>query len=261
MADLPAAGRVVLVTGAGRGIGRAVALELAGRGYRVAAGARSTAEVEAVAAAIRSTGGAALALTGDLLLPETATAWVSQTERALGPVDVLVNNAGHAPSAKVEQTSDDELRRVLGIHVEAPFRLCRAVIAGMKTRGFGRIVNIASTAGLTGAAYISAYTAAKHALVGLTRALAAELAKAGITANAVCPGYVDSDMTRESARNVARKTGCTEEEAHSRLAAMNRGGRLIAPEEVARAVAFFAADGASGINGTCLLVDGGTTLA
>ena len=252
---------MALVTGAGRGIGRAIALELARAGVHVALGARSTVEVEAVAAEVRALGSQALALTGDLILTATAGEWVRATEARLGPIAVLVNNAGHAPAAKVEDVSDEDLRRVLAIHVEAPFRLCRAVVPGMKARGHGRIVNVASTVGLTGAAYISAYTTAKHGLVGLTRALAAELARSGITANAVCPGYVDSDMTRDSARNIMRKTGCSEDEARSKLAAMNRSGRLIAPDEVARAVAFLAADAQAGINGACLLIDGGTTLS
>jgi NAD(P)-dependent dehydrogenase (short-subunit alcohol dehydrogenase family) len=131
----------------------------------------------------------------------------------------------------------------------------------MKAARFGRIVNIASVSGISGGAYVSAYTAAKHGIVGLTRALAAELARSGITANAVCPGFVDTEMTRVSARRIAQKTGCSEAEAMARLAELNRNGRLVAPAEVARTVVFLAAEDSGGINGECLVLDGGTVLS
>jgi NAD(P)-dependent dehydrogenase (short-subunit alcohol dehydrogenase family) len=253
--------RTALVTGGGRGIGKAAALALARSGHRVAVGARTGAEVEATVSEIRRDGGQAIGLTGDLTSADTTAHWIATVTASLGPVEVLVNNAGSAPSAKIEDTTDADLHAALAIHVVAPFRLCRAVVPGMKAARFGRIVNIASVSGISGGAYVSAYTAAKHGIVGLTRALAAELARSGITANAVCPGFVDTEMTRVSARRIAQKTGCSEAEAMARLAELNRNGRLVAPAEVARTVVFLAAEDSGGINGECLVLDGGTVLS
>jgi NAD(P)-dependent dehydrogenase (short-subunit alcohol dehydrogenase family) len=253
--------RTALVTGGGRGIGKAAALALARSGHRVAVGARTGAEVEATVAEIRRDGGQAIGLTGDLTSADTIAHWIATVTASLGPVEVLVNNAGSAPSAKIEDTTDADLQAALAIHVVAPFRLCRAVVPGMKAARFGRIVNIASVSGISGGAYVAAYTAAKHGIVGLTRALAAELARSGITANAVCPGFVDTEMTRVSARRIAQKTGCSETEALARLAELNRNGRLVTPAEVARTVAFLAAEDSGGINGECLVLDGGTVLS
>jgi len=151
-----------------------------------------------------------------------------------------VNNAGVAPSASLEKTDDVQWDSTFAINVFAPFALSRAALPGMASRGFGRVVNLASTAGLRGFAYTTAYTASKHALLGLTRALDAELRQRApgrdVTVNAVCPGFVDTDIVRDSARRIAAATGCSEDEARARLGSMNPSGRLLSPEEVAAAV-------------------------
>jgi NAD(P)-dependent dehydrogenase (short-subunit alcohol dehydrogenase family) len=178
-------------------------------------------------------------------------------ERRLGPVDVLVNNAGVSASADVARTTLDDWRTQIDVNATGAFLCTRAVLRGMRERDSGRIVTVASTAGLEGAKYTAAYTASKHAAVGLMRAVAAEVAGSGVTANAVCPGFVDTDMTATSVQRIAAATGRSETEAVAAVASMSPLGRLLAPEEVAFAVAFLAAPEAGAINGQTLVLDGG----
>jgi NAD(P)-dependent dehydrogenase (short-subunit alcohol dehydrogenase family) len=224
--------RVVVVTGGTRGIGRAVAERLAAAGDEVLALGRADVDV-------------------------TDEAQVAEAFDRIGPVDVLVNNAGVSASADLARTSLDDWRAQIEVNATGAFLCTRAVLGGMRERDSGRIVTVASTAGLEGAKYTAAYTASKHAAVGLMRAVAAEVAGSGVTANAVCPGFVDTDMTQTSVRRIARASGRSEGEAQSAVAAMSPLGRLLAPAEVAFAVAFLAAPEAGAINGQTLVLDGG----
>ncbi len=239
MADArPLDGRHALVTGAGRGIGRAVALSLASEGAALTLVARSADQLASVEDACLAAGAASVACEAVDLADRDPLAELCETV-ATG-ADVLVNNAGVAPSAPLERTDDDLWDDTLELNTFAPFALARAALPGMAERGFGRIVNVASTAALEGYAYTSAYVASKHALLGLTRALSAEAAArwkdADLTVNAVCPGFVDTDIVARSAARIAETTGLDLGAARERLAAMNPSGRLLSPEEVAAAI-------------------------
>ena len=246
--------RVALVTGGGRGIGRAIALRLAKDGLAVALAARSLDQVEDAAAAARAVGTRALALTLDVTDPASVAAAVARTVGALGAIDVLVNNAGIAESAPLARTDPELWERHLRVNVTGPYLLTRATLAGMLERGWGRVINVASLAGLFGSPYVTAYTASKHALVGFTRALATEVSGKGVTVNALCPGFVATDIVWNGARNIVAKTGKSFDDAVRALAEMNPGRRLIEPAEVAEAAARLIGDAAT--NGECIVLDG-----
>jgi NAD(P)-dependent dehydrogenase (short-subunit alcohol dehydrogenase family) len=224
--------RVVVVTGGTRGIGAAVAERFRVAGDRVTALGSADCDV-------------------------TDERQVAETFERIGPVDVLVNNAGISASADVGRTTLDDWRAQIDVNATGAFLCTRAVLAGMRDRDRGRIVTVASTAGLAGAKYTAAYTASKHAAVGLMRAVAAEVAGSGVTANAVCPGFVRTDMTAHSVERIVAATGRTASEAEEAIAQMAPLGRLLEPEEVAFAVAFLAAPEAGAINGQTLVLDGG----
>ncbi len=249
-------GKTALVTGGGRGIGRAIALALASRGARVVVAARSESDLTEVA---RATGG--LAIPADLASKDGVAALVARTRAEAGRVDILVNNSGIAESASLERTTDEIWERTMAINATAPFLLCRAFAPAMAEARWGRIVNIASNAGRTGYAYTSAYCASKHALVGLTRALAVELARTGVTVNALCPGWVKTDMAAAAAANIATKTKRSSEEAEATLAAMSPQRRLMEADEVAHMTLSLLEDGARGINGQAIPIDGGQVMA
>lgn len=244
------AARRAVVTGGGRGIGRSIAAALTRAGHEVVVLGRTAATLEETVAA------------GD------AAAWravdVGDAEslaRGLDglAVDVLVNNAGIADSAPFARSDLAFFRRLMAVNFESVVTATQVVLPGMVERGFGRVISVASVAGLKGYPYVSAYCASKHAVIGLTRALAQEVAKTGVTVNAVCPGYVDTDLVREGAARIAAKTGRAAEEIAAGFHRDNPMGRFVRPDEVAAAVLWLAGDLASGVNGQAIAVDGGET--
>jgi 2-hydroxycyclohexanecarboxyl-CoA dehydrogenase len=228
---------VTIVTGSSRGIGRAIAEALAAAGHRLLLTARDAAGLDAVATTLRSGGAHVATVAADLRRDESIGAIVTAAERELGAVTAVVSNAGTAPSDKVENTTPAMAREAFDLHVGAPLAFARAVVPGMKQRGGGTLLHLASTAGLRGYPFTAAYTAAKHGMVGLARALHAELGGAGIRVHALCPGFVDTDITRGAAAAIAARGKTTADAAFARMAAQNRIGRMHAPDEVAAAVA------------------------
>jgi NAD(P)-dependent dehydrogenase (short-subunit alcohol dehydrogenase family) len=249
-------GRVAVVTGAGRGIGAATARALADAGLDVVLAARTREQVERQTAELAARGRRAKAVVCDVT-SEASVEALSREAAELGPVGVLVNNAGAAGSMPLARTSLDDWNRLLAVNATGAFLCTRALLPGMLERKWGRVVNVASTAGLVGAKYLAAYTAAKHALVGLTRSVAAEVAGTGVTANAVCPGFVDTDMTVETVSRIVAKTGRTREEALAAALASAGQSRLISADEVASAVAALALGvGTDPPNGQVVVLDG-----
>ncbi len=254
-------GRRAVVTGAGRGIGRSIALALASAGANVAVTARNTGELEQLVAEIQAMGRQSLAVSCDVTDPEQVQHMATTLIEGLGGVDILVNNAGNAGSHKFLNHSDELWHRMLAVNLTSVYYVTKAFVPKLIDQRWGRIINIASIASRVGGRYIAAYTAAKHGVLGLTRALAVELLPYNITVNAICPGYVNTPMTDGNVSNIAARTGMSEEQAREALEKTSPQGRLMEPEEIAAAAVFLAQDIAKGITGQAINIDGGGVMS
>ncbi len=256
--DRQLSGRHAVVTGGGRGIGQAIATEVARLGADVTLMGRDKAALDAHAKYLREEFGTkAEAVIIDLSRPDSIQLAFETAAKRLGRVSVLVNNAGIAHAAPILRTDLSKWNELISVDLTAPFLCIQQVLKPMTAAGFGRIINVSSTAGLTGYPYVTAYCAAKHGLIGLTRALAMELAKSGVTVNAVCPGYTDTDIVAQTVTNIVAKTDRTPEKALADLLVHNPQGRLITPGEVAAAVGWLCMATAQSITGQSIAIAGG----
>jgi NAD(P)-dependent dehydrogenase (short-subunit alcohol dehydrogenase family) len=255
-----------LITGAGSGIGAAIAQVLAQQGARLSLAGRSLDKLQAQAERLRRHVPEAVVVLApmDISSADSVETSVVAAQTQLGPVNILVNNAGQAHSQPFVRTDAALWQQMLDVNLSGTFHVTRAVLPGMLDAASasgggtpGRIINIASTAGLMGYAYVSAYVAAKHGVVGLTKALALELARKNITVNALCPGYTETEIVQEAVRNIVAKTGQSEDQARLALAARNPQQRLVQPAEVAQSVVWLCAPGSEAINGQAIAIDGG----
>lgn len=238
----------VLITGAGRGIGAAIAHEMAAAGHHLILSSRTASEIEALAAQLKGE-----AIVADMAKPEDIANLTSKA----GPIDILINNAGTAISNPLHKISLEQWNHLIQLNLTGVMLCTQACMPHMLKNEWGRIINVSSVAGLSAQKYLTAYAATKHAVIGLTRALADEVGPKGVTVNAICPGFVDTPMIQKSIESIMATTGRSREEAMASMTMHNPQGRLIESEEVAYAVAFLAHERARGINGTALVIDGG----
>ncbi len=256
----PLAGRHAFVTGGNRGIGAAIARELANLGANITLAARDEAALRHQSQALSQRGDIAVTCQAmDLREPGSISEGMAAAREELGPISILINNAGIAPAAPLAKLELDSWRETFEINVQASFLLSQAVLDDMQRQGFGRMINISSTAGLRGYPFVAAYVASKHALIGLTRALALELAKEPITVNAVCPGYAETEMADNAIRNI-QQSGKTEAEARAILTRGNPQGRLIQPDEVAATVGWLCLPSSASITGQAIAIAGGEVM-
>ena len=249
-------GAHALITGGGTGIGAAIAVRLGGAGARITVVGRRPEPLQKVAGGLKTAQAVPFDVTDEAEVEEglaTATGH-------FGPVDILVNNAGAAESSPFDRTTVGTWRAMLEVNLTGTFLVSREVLPAMVERGWGRIVSIASTAGLKGYAYVAAYCAAKHGVVGMTRSLALEVARNGVTVNAVCPGYTETELLAESVAGITAKTGASEDEARTQLLESNPQGRFVSPEEVAEAAAWLVGPNTDAINGQAIAVAGGEVM-
>ena len=248
--------RHVLVTGAGTGIGEAVSRQLHTDGYRVSLVGRRP---EPLAALSASLGENAYAITGDVTDRSSISSAFTSARERFGSIEILVNSAGMAPTAPFHRVDFADWQRTMDVNVNGVFHCSQIALEDMLGAGWGRIINIASVASLRGFPYVSGYCASKHAVLGMTRALALEVATQGVTVNAICPGYVDTDIVRTAISEIVAKTGRTEEDAMRHFTESNPQGRLVEASEVASAVSWLCSDGAVSVTGQAVAIDGGGT--
>ena len=244
------------ITGAGKGIGEAIAVAFGRAGMRVICAARTQSDVERVVSEIRAQGGDARAVVCDVTQPDSIAHAIEQA----GEISILVNNAGIAESHKFLNHDDAVWHRLIAVNLTGVYNVTKAIAPMMIAAKWGRIINIASIASKVGARYVAAYTASKHGVLGLTRALAVELNSFNITVNAICPGYVDTPMTDRNIANIVARTGLTDDQVRESLAKTSPQTRLITAEEVAHVALMLVGDNARGITGQAINVDGGAVM-
>jgi 3-hydroxybutyrate dehydrogenase len=252
-------GKHALVTGGATGIGLAIAQALLAQGVKVTITGRTEANLQKAAQQL-SDAGLMQAIVMDVSDSASVGAGFAQAVEHFGTVDILINNAGQASSAPFLKTTEAQWQQMLAVNLTGTFLCTQQALPAMLLQSWGRIVNVASTAGLKGYAYVAAYAAAKHGVIGLTKSLALEVAQKGVTVNAVCPGYTETDIVREAIANIMAKTGRSEEQARAELAAGNPQKRLIQPEEVADAVLWLCSPASASQNGQSITVAGGEVM-
>jgi NAD(P)-dependent dehydrogenase (short-subunit alcohol dehydrogenase family) len=252
-------GQHALITGGGRGIGAAISNALVKAGAKVTITGRSSESLEQHTSSLRELGEARFQIC-DMTNQDSISSAFENSTRAFGPISVLINNAGQAQSQPFLKTSLELWQQMLEVNLTGTFLCTQAALPGMLEMGWGRIINVSSTAGLTGYPYVSAYSAAKHGVIGLTRSLALELAKKNITVNAVCPGYTETEIVREAVQNIVAKTGRSEMEARAELTKHNPQARMIQPSEIAETVLWLCNPSSSSITGQAIAIAGGEVM-